>query len=147
MRSKEQLWNLIRSQPGVSPMQASSQLNWPTRKVRALVTRLEGENRVVSRVYPIEIAELEDALVHLEGGLRGLSILKERMKERERSLFEETVRAKESGDEARAKLYAGECAKLRGLLAWVDRNEAQVGRFSQQVRSLLTRATGQLDRD
>ncbi|MEM2904620.1 MAG: hypothetical protein QW057_04290 [Candidatus Bathyarchaeia archaeon] len=140
MRSKDQLWDLIKRQPGLSPVQASSQLNWPMRKVRQLLARLEGENRVVSKVYPVEAAELEDALVRLEGGLRGLAVLKERMRERENKLFEETVKAKESGDEAKAKIYAEECARVRGLLAWVERNEAQVEEFSQRVRASLTRA-------
>jgi len=111
------------------------------RKVKGLVTRLEGENRVVSRIYPADIAELEDALVHLDGGLRGLRVLRERMEERERKLFDDTVKAKQLGDEAKAKLYAGECANVRGLLAWIDRNEAQVEEFSQRVRKHLARAT------
>ncbi len=141
MRSKDQLWDLIKREPGVSPTQVSSRFNWPMRKVKGLVTRLEGENRVVSRIYPADIAELEDALVHLDGGLRGLRVLRERMEERERKLFDDTVKAKQLGDEAKAKLYAGECANVRGLLAWIDRNEAQVEEFSQRVRKHLARAT------
>lgn len=110
------------------------------RKVRGLVSRLEGENRVASRIYPIGIAELEDALAQLEGGLQGLRLLKERMQAREKKLFDDTVKAKEQGEEAKARVYAGECANVRGLLSWIDRNESQVQDFTQRVRWLLTTA-------
>jgi len=138
-RDEEQLSRFISENPGSTVEDASTRLNWTSGRTSKTLTRLEKKRLMAIRIYPISqpapkqfplSPEIAEAVRQMRTQLSRLEKFKNRLKLRDKEIFEKCVNAQMARDSASASLYANQCAEIRRLIRLVSNMQRIVGQFA-----------------
>jgi division protein CdvB (Snf7/Vps24/ESCRT-III family) len=137
VKKSEILFEFICRNPGLNVTQIANELNWSTRSVKQIITRLKKAGRIESKIFPsikilpsINKNELSETLQQINTQFNKLDIVKEGLKNKEKESFEKCVEAQVKHDQRTATIYANHCAQIRDLNTLLERGELILRRLS-----------------
>ncbi len=137
VKKSEILYEFICRNPGLNIGQIAKELNWSTRSVKLIITRLKKTGRIESKIFPsikpipsISKNELSENLQQINTQFSKLEAVREGLKNKEKESFEKCVEAQVKHDQRIATIYANHCAQIRDLATILERGELTLRRLS-----------------
>lgn len=116
------LFRFISENQGLTVNEISEKLGWSKSKTNRILSVLDRKELVTKRVFPAaqpRMAKQNARIQHLSNKLTKLLAWKAKLQSREKELFDKCVSAQVEGDSEKAKMYANQCAEVRGIIKLV----------------------------
>lgn len=136
-----QLSRFISENPGSTVEGATEHLNWTSSRTSKTLSRLEKKGLIATRIYSISqpapqqvpsTPEMTEAVVQMRTQFNRLEKFKNRLRLRDKEIFDKCVNAQMARDSLSASMYANQCAEIRRLIRLVSNMQRIVGKFAHR---------------
>ena len=128
------LFRFISEHQGLSVQRISGKLGWTQSKTNRILSILERKEWIVKRVFstaqPMTAVKQDERIQLLRDKLTKLAAWKNRLRIREKELFDKCVSAQVEGNSETAKMYANQCAEVRKIIRLVAGAEGALSKLS-----------------
>jgi len=128
------LFRFISEHQGLSVQRISEKLGWTQSKTNRILSILERKEWIVKRVFstaqPMTAVKQDERIQLLRDKLTKLAAWKNRLRIREKELFDKCVSAQVEGNSETAKMYANQCAEVRKIIRLVAGAEGALSKLS-----------------
>jgi len=127
------LFRFISENQGLSVQRISEKLGWTQSKTNRILSVLERKEWIVKRVFstaqPMTAVKQDERIQLLRDKFTKLAAWKNRLRIREKELFDKCVSAQVEGNSETAKLYATQCAEVRKIIRLVAGAEGALSKL------------------
>ena len=127
------LFRFISENQGLSVQRISEKLGWTQSKTNRMLSVLERKEWIVKRVFstaqPMTAVKQDERIQLLRDKFTKLAAWKNRLRIREKELFDKCVSAQVEGNSETAKLYATQCAEVRKIIRLVAGAEGALSKL------------------
>ena len=140
-QDEEKLSRFISENPGCTVEDAATRLSWTTSRTSRMLARLEKKGLIATRIYPAiqpapqqlpSTPETAEAVRQMRTQFNRLEKFKNRLKLRDKEIFEKCVNAQMARDPVSASMYANQCAEIRRLIRLVSNMQRMVGQLAHR---------------
>ena len=128
------LFRFISEHQGLSVQRISEKLGWTQSKTNRILSILERKEWIVKRVFstaqPMTAVKQDERIQLLRDKFTKLAAWKNRLRIREKELFDKCVSAQVEGNSETAKMYANQCAEVRKIIRLVAGAEGALSKLS-----------------